>query len=321
MSTPVTVLGLGPMGQAMVRTLLAAGHPVTVWNRTPSRAGEVVAAGARLADTPADAVAASDLVILSLTDYQAMYDILGETTAGAAPGEATALAGRTLVNLSSDTPDRTREGAAWAARHGARFLTGGVMNPAPMVGTDAAYVYYSGPAELLEAHRDALATIGAPRYLGEDPGLAQLMYQANLDVFLTSLAALMHATALLETAGVTATASMPELLQTLNGTAEMLEVGENPAAQLEAGEHPGHLSTVTMMGATADHIVAASEAAGVDSGLPGAVRAYYTWARERGHGADNWTRIIDAMRPVSPARSAAGDRDPSPRGSSPSRRG
>ncbi|MGW2093686.1 NAD(P)-dependent oxidoreductase [Promicromonospora sukumoe] len=311
MSAPVTVLGLGPMGQAMVRTLLAAGHPVTVWNRTPGRATEVVAAGARLADTPADAVAASDLVILSLTDYQAMYDILGPA----------ALAGRTLVNLSSDTPDRTREGAAWAARHGARFLTGGVMNPAPMVGTDAAYVYYSGPADLLEAHRDALATIGAPRYLGEDPGLAQLMYQANLDVFLTSLAALMHATALLETAGVTATASMPELLQTLNGTAEMLEVGENPAAQLEAGEHPGHLSTVTMMGATADHIVSASEAADVDSGLPAAVRAYYTWARERGHGADNWTRIIDAMRPVSPARSAVGDRDPSPRGSSPSRRG
>lgn len=309
MSAPVTVLGLGPMGQAMVRTLLAAGHPVTVWNRTPGRASEVVAAGARLADTPADAVAASDLVILSLTDYQAMYDILGPATTTAA------LAGRTLVNLSSDTPDRTREGAAWAARHGARFLTGGVMNPAPMVGTEAAYVYYSGPADLLEAQRDALATIGAPRYLGEDPGLAQLMYQANLDVFLTALAALMHATALLETAGVTATASMPELLQTLNGTAEMLEVGENPAAQLEAGEHPGHLSTVTMMGATADHIVAASEAAGVDSGLPAAVRAYYTWARERGHGADNWTRIIDAMRPVSPDRSAAGDRDPSPRGS------
>ena len=33
-AAPVTVIGLGPMGQAMVRTLLAGGHPVTVWNRT-----------------------------------------------------------------------------------------------------------------------------------------------------------------------------------------------------------------------------------------------------------------------------------------------
>ncbi|MFJ3407960.1 NAD(P)-dependent oxidoreductase [Promicromonospora sp. NPDC090134] len=311
MSAPVTLIGLGPMGQAMVRSLLAAGHPVTVWNRTPGRAADVVAAGAHLAATPADAVAASELVILSLTDYQAMYDILGPATTTA----PTALAGRTLVNLSSDSPDRSREGAAWAAEHGARFLTGGVMNPAPMVGTEAAYVYYSGPAELLEAHRAALSTIGAPRYLGADPGLAQLMYQANLDVFLTSLAALMHATALLETAGVRPTAALPELVQTLSGTAEMLEIGENPAAQLEAGEHPGHLSTVTMMGATADHIVTASEAAGVDTGLPAAVRAYYTWARDHGHGGDNWTRIIDAMRPVSPGRSSGGGPDPSRRGS------
>ena len=289
MSTPVTLIGLGPMGQAMVRTLLADGHPVTVWNRTPGRAADVVAAGAKLAATPADAVAASELVILSLTDYQAMYDILGSATG--------ALAGRTVVNLSSDSPHRTREGAGWAAGHGARFLTGGVMIPAPMVGTEAAYVYYSGPAEVLEDARDALGAIGTPQYLGADPGLAQLMYQANLDVFLTSLASLMHATALLESAGVRATAALPELMQTLAGIAPMLDAGENPGAQLEAGKHPGHLSTITMMGATADHIVAASDAAGIDRGLPAAVQAYYTWAREHGHGGDNWTRIIDAMRP------------------------
>jgi 3-hydroxyisobutyrate dehydrogenase-like beta-hydroxyacid dehydrogenase len=289
MSTPVTLIGLGPMGQAMVHSLLREGHPVTVWNRTASRAADVVAAGATLAATPADALAASKLVILSLTDYQAMYDILGPATE--------ALAGRTLVNLSSDSPDRTRAGAAWAEEHGARFLTGGVMTPAPMVGTEAAYVYYSGPAELLEADRETLVAIGTPQYLGEDPGLAQLMYQANLDVFLTSLASLLHATALLESGGVSATSAMPELMRTLAGVSEMLEVGGNPGVEVEAGEHPGHLSTVTMMGATADHIVAASDAAGVDGGLPAAVQAYYTWARDHGHGGDNWTRIIDAMRP------------------------
>jgi 3-hydroxyisobutyrate dehydrogenase-like beta-hydroxyacid dehydrogenase len=289
MTTPVTLIGLGPMGQAMVQTLLREGHPVTVWNRTPSRAADVVAAGAKLADSPAEAVAANELVILSLTDYQAMYDILGPVTE--------ALAGRTIVNLSSDSPDRTREGAAWAAEHGARFLTGGVMTPAPMVGTEAAYVYYSGPAAVMEANRETLATIGAPRYLGEDLGLAQLMYQANLDVFLTSLASLLHATALLESGGVKATEALPELILTLAGVSEILDAGGNPGAEIEAGEHPGHLSTIAMMGATADHIVAASKAGGVDLGLPAAVQAYYTWAREHGHGGDNWTRIIDAMRP------------------------
>ncbi|MEU4528530.1 NAD(P)-binding domain-containing protein [Micromonospora ureilytica] len=285
----VTVIGLGPMGQAITRTLLAAGHPVTVWNRTTGRAEGVVADGATLAATPAEAVEASSLVILSLTDYQAMYDILGPTTAS--------LAGRTLVNLSSDTPDRSREAASWAAAHDAAFLTGGVMVPAPMVGADAAYVYYSGPGEVLDGSREALAQIGEPKHLGEDPGLAQLMYQAQLAVFLGTLSALMHATAMLGATGMKAAEVLPELLASTESIGAILRAGEEtPGAALDAGEHPGDLSTVTMMGATADHIVETSTTLGLDLALPLAVRAHYRQAIENGHGGDNWTRIIDSIR-------------------------
>ncbi|MEU6393828.1 NAD(P)-binding domain-containing protein [Streptomyces sp. NPDC046939] len=291
--SPVTVIGLGPMGRAMVRTLLAAGHPVTVWNRTASRADDLVAEGATRAATPAEAVGASGLVVLSLTDYRAMYDILGAATAS--------LAGRTLVNLSSDTPDRSREAARWAADHGAAFLTGGVMVPAPMVGTEAAHIYYSGPSQDLEAHKAALALLGAPRYLGEDPGLAQMMYQAQLTVFLTSLSALMHATAMLGTAGMKAKEALPELLTFTDSIGAILRAGEEqPGAALDAGEHPGDLSTVTMMGATADHIVETSTTLGLDLALPLAVRSHYRRALADGHGGDNWTRIIDSIR--TPAR-------------------
>jgi len=287
--TPVTLIGLGPMGQAMTRTLLAAGHPVTVWNRTPARAAGVVGDGAVLAANPAEAVAAGELVILSLTDYQAMYDVLGAAAAS--------LAGRTVVNLSSDTPERTRSAADWVAEHGGTFLTGGVMVPAPMVGTDQAYVYYSGSSAAFELHRGALSVIGAPRFLGEDPGLAQLMYQAQLDVFLTTLSSLMHATALLGTAGLPATEVLPELMGTVRGIPAMLEAGgQNQGVNIDAGKHPGDLSRITMMGATADHIVAASAAAGIDLALPLAVQKHYHRAIEDGHGDDNWTRIIDGIR-------------------------
>ncbi len=285
----VTVIGLGPMGRAMTRTLLTAGHPVTVWNRTASRADGVVAEGATRAATPREAVEASGLVILSLTDYGAMYDILGGATGS--------LAGRTLVNLSSDTPDRTREAAAWAAGHGAAFLTGGIMAPAPMVGTEASYVYYSGPGDVMERRRAVLAPLGTPRYLGEDPGLAQMMYQAQLTVFLTTLSALMHATAMLGTAGMKAGESLPELLSTADTLSGILRAGdERPGAALDAGEHPGDLSTVTMMGATADHIVETSASLGLDPALPLAVQSHYRHAIEDGHGNDNWTRIIDRIR-------------------------
>ncbi|MFE3858466.1 NAD(P)-dependent oxidoreductase [Streptomyces griseorubiginosus] len=288
-NSAVTVLGLGPMGQAMTRTLLTAGHPVTVWNRTAGRADGVVTAGATLAATPGEAVEASDLVILSLTDYRAMYDVLGDATAS--------LAGRTLVNLSSDTPDRTREAATWAAAHGAGFLTGGVMVPAPMVGTEAAHVYYSGREQVMETHRAVLAALGTPRYLGADPGLAQLMYQAQLAVFLTGLSALMHATAMLGTAGLKASEALPELLSFTDSIGAILRAGERkPGVALDAGEHPGDLSTVTMMGATADHIVETSASLGLDLALPQAVQAHYRQAIGNGHGSDNWTRIIDSIR-------------------------
>ncbi|MFF2624730.1 NAD(P)-dependent oxidoreductase [Kitasatospora griseola] len=285
----VTVIGLGPMGQAMTRALLAAGHPVTVWNRTPARATNLVAAGATLAATPAEAVEASDLVLLSLTDYRAMHDILDRSTAS--------LAGRTLANLSSDTPDRSREAAAWAAGHGADFLTGGVMVPAPMVGTPAAHVYYSGDPRLMERHTAVLELLGTPKYLGTDPGLAQMMYQAQLAVFLTTLSSLMHATAMLGTAGMKAAEALPELLASADRIGAILRAVEQvPGTALDAGEHPGHLSTVTMMGATADHIVETSTTLGLDLALPLAVQAHYRHAVDNGHGGDNWTRIIDAIR-------------------------
>jgi 3-hydroxyisobutyrate dehydrogenase-like beta-hydroxyacid dehydrogenase len=291
---PVTVVGLGPMGRAMAAALMRAGHPVTVWNRTPGRADELVADGATRASTPAAAVAGSDLVILSLTDYPAMYDILGPVAED--PQHAGLLAGKVLVNLSSDTPDASRAAATWAAKHGATFVTGGVMVPAPAVGLPGAYVFYSGPRDVFDTHEPALRVIGEPRYLGGDPGLAQLFYQAHLDVFLTTLSSLLHATALVTAAGVPAAEFLPDALDTVTGIPAMIGDGLELAGHLEAGEHPGDLSTALMMGATADHILRTSAKAGVDVELPNAVKSHYDRAIAAGHGTKNWTALYEVIR-------------------------
>lgn len=283
---PVTVIGLGPMGQAMARAFLANGHPTTVWNRTASRADAVVAEGAIRADTAADAVAAGGLVFLSLTDYQAMFDILG-------PAEA-ALAGRVVVNLSSDTPQRTREAAAWLAERGATLVVGGIMVPAPLVGTDASYVFYSGPQSAFEAHEPTLRVVGKPDYRGEDPALAQLYYQAQLDILLTSLSSYLHATALLGAAGVSAETFRPYAGELFDTLSSYLVV--DVAAQIDQGAHPGDLASVVMMGATADHIVGASAAAGIDVELPKAVQSYYSRAIAAGHGQDSWTSLYEMIK-------------------------
>lgn len=286
----VTVLGLGPMGQAMARTLLNGGHPVGVWNRTPERADPLVAAGAQLAQTPADAVAASALTILSLTDYDAMREVLEPAS--------TSVRGRVLVNLSSDTPDKTRAAADWATEHGASFVSGGIMVPAEMVGTELAYVYYSGDERAFGTHRDTLTALGQPRFLGDDPGRAQLMYQANLDVYLTALAGIAHGTALAGSAGITAQIFLSEVIQLFAAIPDMIAPDgvASLGALIDAGEHPGEGATSTMMGASADHIAATAASAGIDTQLPRAVQRLYRLVIEGGLGADGWTRTVDSAR-------------------------
>ncbi|HET8993845.1 MAG TPA: NAD(P)-binding domain-containing protein [Rhodococcus sp. (in: high G+C Gram-positive bacteria)] len=286
-TTALTVIGLGPMGQAMTRILLAAGHPVTVWNRTPARADALVETGATRASEPAAAVAASELIILSLTDYQAMYDILD-------PIED--LTGRTIVNLSSDTPERTASAAYWVAGRGGHFVACGVMVPAPMLGTDAAYAYYSGDPDAFRRWEPVLRVLGSTRFLGADVRLAQLFYLANLDVFLTTLASMLHAAALIQSVGGPVENALADLYEHVQLIPSIIGPSAELAADLVGGSHPGELSTVTMMGATADHIVQASVESGVGRGLPDAVKNLYDAATAAGHGRDNWTSLFEVIK-------------------------
>ena len=64
------------MGRALASAFLAAGHPTTVWNRTPGRADGLVESGAVETGTAAEAIAASDLVVICVLDHDARPDSL-----------------------------------------------------------------------------------------------------------------------------------------------------------------------------------------------------------------------------------------------------
>jgi 3-hydroxyisobutyrate dehydrogenase len=69
-------IGLGLMGQRLLKNLLNSGHSVTIWNRTPSKCKDFVKAGAVKATTPADVVAASDIIFSCLADPHAVKEIV-----------------------------------------------------------------------------------------------------------------------------------------------------------------------------------------------------------------------------------------------------
>jgi hypothetical protein len=75
----------------------------------------------------------------------------------------------------------------------------------------------------------------------------------------------------------------------------MLDGGDETAQALDSGVHPGDLSTVVMMGATADHMVGAGTAAGIDLALPHAIKSHHDRAIAAGHGRDNGTSLFEVI--------------------------
>ncbi len=119
-------IGLGLMGKPMAMNLVKAGFPVTVWNRTASRADELVAAGAKIAASPREVAADADLLISIVSDPPALEEVLW-----GAEGAMQSLR-RNAIYMDSSTvsPDLARKIAAACAERGVRFLD------APVTGGD-----------------------------------------------------------------------------------------------------------------------------------------------------------------------------------------
>ncbi|MBQ0967872.1 NAD(P)-dependent oxidoreductase [Streptomyces sp. RK23] len=291
---PLTVLGTGAMGTALVRAWLAAGHPVTVWNRTPARAEALAAQGATVAASAAEAVSASRLVIACLLD---------DASVGAALDGAD-LAGRDLVNLTTGTPAEGRARAAWATARGARFLDGGIMAVPPMIGDadSGGYVFYSGSPELFEEHRDTLAVPAGTRYVGGDAGFAALHDVALLSAMSGMFAGIVHAFALIGPEDIAPKDFAPLLVSWLGA---MTGSANKAADQIESGDYgKGVVSNLAMQVAGNATLLRTAEEQGVSPEL----LTPYTALMERwlaeGHGAEDTTGAVELLN----LRRSAADR-------------
>ncbi len=271
------MLGLGNMGQALARAFLAHGHPTTVWNRSPEKGDALVAAGATRAASVADAVVGADLVIVCVVDYVVARQLLEPA--------ADALRGRTVVNLTADTPDAARELAGWAAGHGIDYLDGSIMTPTVTIDTPDAVLIYSGPAGLHQRHAATLAALGgAQHHLGTDPGRAAAYDVALLDFFWTAVSGLTHAFALAKAEGIDGA----DLAPLAEGLATLLRdsVAEH-GERLDAGRYDADVAGLGTIAAGLEHVVAASERRDLDSTVQRAALAQLHRAVAAGHGDDD----------------------------------
>ncbi|UNM11407.1 NAD(P)-dependent oxidoreductase [Streptomyces formicae] len=282
----VTVIGLGAMGRALAGAFLAAGHPTTVWNRSPGKGDDLVARGAVRAATAEEGVRAGELTVVCVVDHEAVRAVLAPL--------ADALRGRVLVNLTSDTPERARETAAWAAERSVTYLDGSVMVPTPMIGTPEALFFHYGSQEGFERYEPTLKALGDRHvFVGTDPGLAAVYDLSVLDFFYGSISGLVHGYALATAEGVKAADIAPYVRDLV----EILPpIADSTAAGIDAGSYPGGEANLAMMAAGVDHILRAARSRGLDVSQLEAVKATADRAVARGHGADDWASTVEAVR-------------------------
>jgi len=284
--TAVTVLGLGMMGAALAQAFVNRGHPTTVWNRSIQKADPLVARGARPAQTVADAVAASPLVVVCVSTYDVVRELLDPLR--------DALAGRTLVNLTTGTPRQARELAAWAAERGVDYLDGAIMAIPPMIGQSDTLLLYSGYVALFEAHRSTLELLGGDTtYLGADAGLAALYDLALLSMMYALYGGFLHAIALVETAGVDGTTFMPYADRILNEVVSWLP---DTAREIDAGDYATDVSTLDINKDGVAHIVRASEEFGIRADVLRPIQALIERRVAEGHGRDGLASLIEVIR-------------------------
>ncbi|MFH8883946.1 NAD(P)-dependent oxidoreductase [Streptomyces californicus] len=286
-NSPVTVVGLGPMGLALAEALLKQGHPLTVWNRTPQKADDLVTRGAQRPATVAEAVSASPVTIVCLNDYDTLYEVL-------APA-ADALRGRALVNLNSGTPREAHAAVAWAAERGIDYLDGAIMVPPPAVGDPESVFLYSGSQAIVEQHRVTLASMGDPRFLGADPSLAVLYNVALLGLMYSTMNGFLHATALVASAGVPA-ATFAELAVNWFMPMVVDSTLVEQAPDLDKANYPGEFGTMEMNLNALAHITRTCVEQGVDARQPALMKELAESAIEQGYSGKNYFAVFEVFR-------------------------
>ncbi|HLI02141.1 MAG TPA: NAD(P)-dependent oxidoreductase [Acidimicrobiales bacterium] len=224
----IAVLGIGQMGHALASRLLDTGFELTVWNRSPGRAGDLVARGAREADNVPVAVAGATVVMTSLSNDAAVTDVLlpGGSPLPLANGGA-------VVECSTISPDTTRR---LAAIYGDHLVAAPILGgPAALAAGEAALVV-AGPKDTVADVRPALEAVsGAIRLCGPDPGTALVIKLLNNSLLLTGLAAVSEAVAAGQRAGLD-----NELLVDLFGSSPLVAAGlRNRIEDLVKGDHDG----------------------------------------------------------------------------------
>lgn len=204
-------LGLGQMGAGIASNLLKTGHEVHVWNRSPAKAGPLVAEGALLAATPREAAEGADMVFTMLADDDALLGVL-EGDDGVLAGLAKDALHVSHSTISVAASDRI---AGLHAERGQRYVAAPVFGRPAVAAAGQLWIVASGEPGAIEAAQPLFDVIGRTVFrVGEKPSAANLVKLAGNFMILSTVEAYGEAVALAERGGI----DRETLVEVLSGT-------------------------------------------------------------------------------------------------------
>ncbi len=222
-SRKIGFIGLGLMGRPMAMNLLKAGHSLTVWNRTASRAEELVAAGAVLAKTPREVAEKSDVLISIVSDPPALESVLWGQE-GKQDGALGGLEkGSVYIDSSTVSPTLVKKISAACRMRGVRFLD------APVTGGDWGaregnlVFMIGGETETLEEVEPILGVMGKKWFHLGPNGAGQTIKLAMNAILALEVGAVAEAIGLVTRAGL-AGEQLLEVLQASMGRSGLLDL-------------------------------------------------------------------------------------------------
>lgn len=208
-STPTLAFaGIGLMGLRMSRRLLAAGFPLTVWNRSTERCDVLADAGAHIANHPADLCHEADVIMLCLADTRAVREVVFGPQGIASQG----LPGQLLVDFSSSDPAQTRAMAAeLEARCGMRWVDAPVSGGTLGAEAGTLAIMAGGLEEDIDRLRPIFSHLGQRVTRMGDVGSGQVTKVCNQMIVACNALVIAEVVALAEQAGVDAHLLAPAL--------------------------------------------------------------------------------------------------------------
>jgi len=230
MKPTVGFIGLGLMGKPMAHHVLRAGFPLIVWNRTQSKADDLVRAGAKRAANPRETAEQAEVLITIVSDPTALEQVLWGAH-GAIEGLRP---GSLLIDSSTVSPDLARRVAAACAKRSVDFLDAPVTGGTWGAETGELVFMVGGKPETLERAKPVLEALGKRLFFLGPNGAGQTVKLGMNLLLALEVNAFAEALALVTTAGVPAE-RLVEVMQSSMGRAPLLDV---KAPLMLKGEFP-----------------------------------------------------------------------------------